>query len=70
MKNVSAFGLMKRAQGEVAVMNGEDKDEEGNYFKVGAPERHEVDKFGYEMMWINCDRGGWEKERDELVKTH
>lgn len=29
MKNVSAFGLMKRAQGEVAVMNGEDKDEEG-----------------------------------------
>lgn len=53
MKNVSAFGLMKRAQGEIAVMNGEDKDEEGNYFKVGAPERHEVDKFGYEMMWIN-----------------
>lgn len=50
---------MKRDEGggtEAAVMNGEDKDEEGDDSRVGEPKRSKVDKFGYEMMWINRDR--------------
>ena len=48
MKMLRAFGLMERDEGggtEAAVMNGGDKDEQGNDSEVGEPERSEEDKF-------------------------